>query len=80
MTSEKTPDQWDAEDIITALKPMRSLSSPTTDMCHAHTNALIWIVRRLDLEKPDPWTMLAKVSPWTALFILIGWLAWLFQR
>jgi hypothetical protein len=77
---EKTPDQWDAEDIIEGLKPFRGISAPSTDMCHAHTNALIWIVRRLDLEKSDPWTFLARVSPWTALFVLIGWLAWLFTK
>ena len=76
---EKTPDQWDAQDIIEGLKPLRGISAPQAELCHAHTNALIWIVRRLDLAKPDPWTILARVSPWTALFILIGWLAWLFK-
>ena len=76
----KTPDQWEAADIIDGLREFRMRVLPDSAMCNAHTNALIWIVRRLDVAKPDPWAYLAKASPWTALFVLVGWLAWLFKK
>jgi hypothetical protein len=76
----KTPDQWEAAEIIDGLRPLRNHSVPDPSICNAHTNALIWIVRRLDVAKPDPWLYLAKASPWTVLFILVGWLAWLFKK
>lgn len=64
MTDEKTPDQWEASDIVEELKRDREemgrrRKSPTPGTCPEHAlllesdehdkTALIWIVRRLDL-------------------------------
>ena len=70
---KKSPEQWEAVDMIDELKQgMPPAGHPAkTDLCRAHTHALIWIIRRIDLngkksakaeEKNDsmPWWKISK--------------------
>ena len=67
-SNAKTPDQWDAEDHIANLKKFlyQMPATPDTNLCKAHTEVLIWIVRRLDLSPRTGFEFalaLFKVSP-----------------
>jgi hypothetical protein len=67
MSRIKTPDEWDAEDHIKNLKRFRDGEQRTgPDLCRAHTDVLIWIVRRLDLGPRNGFELalaMFRVSP-----------------
>ncbi len=60
----KTPDQWEAEDLIKKMQA-RVEGNHLDDLCVIHSEALIWIIRRLDLTTTWPGLLLqiAKTSP-----------------
>jgi len=49
MTNVKTPDQWEAVDLIDILKERRGKTNEI--VLENHSRALIWIIRRMDLTR-----------------------------
>ena len=75
MVLKITPDEMDASDIIDNLKSCgTSLEEPDVNVCKAHTQALIFIIRRLDFAPHNVYELvlsLFRASPLALLAIAL---------
>lgn len=88
MTPETvSPDRQEADAIIQKLSSTLGQPAATT-LCHVHSEALIWIVRRMDLNghgagltpRMQFLVALAKSSPISMIAIAIMFVAWVWAK
>ena len=62
-----TAEEQEADDLIAKLKDVsKGINNP---LCAIHTEALIWIVRRLNLSN-KPWQVALSSLPWPVTVLL----------
>lgn len=80
---EYNANKSEAKDIIDELHGLATggKTGCPPEIVKAHTRALVWIIRRLDLAPTPPWVLLAsKAGPIGMVCATVCWIGWIFAK